>query len=107
MNKPNIEKVQQANNETVSQRIAKLPISDQIKVLNISKKIVKMFERRVFLQRSPCCPQLNFKDACTLWPSPKQSNGLIPVETLDLALKWFQTGFKLQGFNYKVSNKTN
>ena len=56
---------------------------------------------------SPCCPQFTQKKAWTFWPLPKQGNGLMAEETLDLALKWFQTRFKLQGINFKVSKKTN
>jgi hypothetical protein len=49
----------------------------------------------VFVGPSKCCPELNMKDAFTWWPHPKQENGAIPEETLDLALKWFKTRFKL------------
>ena len=69
--------------------------------------MIKAFEYPCFLGPSICCPQLPAKEAKTWQPRLKQSNGLIPEETLDLALKWFQTRFKLQGFNYKVSKQTN
>ena len=60
-----------------------------------------------FLHQSFCCPHITFKEAFTWWLRPKQGNGLIPAETLDLALKWFETRFKLMGFNYKINKKTN
>ena len=56
---------------------------------------------------SRCCFFLTMKAAWTFWPKPIQENGEIPEETLQLALKWFQTRFTLNGFKYKVSKKTN
>ena len=60
-------------------------------------------------RQSLCCKKFSVKEANTWWPLPRQENknNVIPEETLDLALKWFQTRFKLQGFNYKISKKTN
>ena len=78
-----------------------------MKVLNIAKQMIEFLDHPALFVPSPCCPKLTAKEGWTWWPRPKQSNGLIPEETLDLALKWFQTRFKLQGFNFKVSKKSN
>ena len=56
--------------------------------------------------RASCCPRLTSSEAETFWPRLKKGT-VIPEDTIDLALKWFQTRFKLQGFNYKVSKQTN
>ena len=77
-----------------------------MKVFDIAKQMVEYFDQPYYLDRSKCCPKMTEKKAFTFWPRPKQGNGLILEETLDLALKFFQTKFKLQGFNYKVSKKT-
>jgi hypothetical protein len=76
-----------------------------MKVFNIQYQMISNFDHAGFLQRSPCCPQLTNKEAFSFWPRPKQGD-VIPEETLALALKWFQTRFKLQGFNFKISKKT-
>ena len=68
--------------------------------------MVALFDRPNFFYYSPCCPQETIREKFTFWPRPKQCNGLLPEDTFELALQWFQTRFKIKGFNYKVSKKT-
>ena len=77
-----------------------------MKVLNIAKKMIEYFDNPAFCLPTVFCPQLSAKARSNFWPPPKKGTE-IPEETLGLALKWFETRFKLQGFNYKVSKKTN
>ena len=65
-----------------------------MKVLESANEMLRCFETPMFLEPCPCacCPQLNYSEAITFWPSPKQGK-LIPEDTLDLALKWFDTRF--------------
>ena len=74
--------------------------------MKIAQQMVLLSDDPVCLGPSTCCPQMDMKEAFTWWPRQKEDNGDISEETLDLALKWFQTRFKLQGFNFKVSKKT-
>ena len=74
--------------------------------MNIVQQMIILSNDPVYLSPSTCCPQKTMQEAFTWWPLQKEDNGAIPEETFDLALKWFQTRFKLQGFNFKVSKKT-
>ena len=49
---------------------------------------------------------MTIKESVTFWPLLKQSNGFIPQETLELALKCVQHRIKFLGFNYKQVKKT-
>ena len=75
--------------------------------MDIAEQMTNDFNNPLYLFPSACCPQSKAIESAIFWPPPKHGNGVIPEETLELALKWFETRFKLQGFNYKVSKKTN
>ena len=74
----------------------------------MAQQMVEWVDRPGFLRPSLCCTKIACKEANTWWPLPRleQKNRAIPEETIELALKWFHTRFKLQGFNYKISKKT-
>ena len=80
--KPSIDKIQTAKNETASQRIAKLPFQDQIKVLELAKQMATSNANPEFLGFSPCCLKngeiLIIKESRTFWPLGRKNNGDIP-----------------------------